>query len=96
MPLVAHAQERERVRRVGVLANVTENDAEMQVSLKVFQQELERLGWSEGRNVRVDIRFTQADLARHPALAKEMVAQQPDVILVHTTPVVTAVQKDAE
>ena len=92
MPLAARTQE--RVRRVGVLANVTENDTEMQASLKVFRQELERLGWSDGRNVRIDTRFTQADLARHPALAKEMVARQPDIMLVHTTPLAAAVQKE--
>ena len=92
LPRGAFAQD--RIRRVGMLINVAENDAEMQASLTAFRQELERLGWSEGRNVRIDIQLTQADLGQVPRLAKEMVAQQPDVILAHTTPLVAATQRE--
>ncbi len=93
LPPAVRAQS-ERIRRVGVLANVSENDAEMQASIAEFRQVLQRLGWSEGRNVRFDIRFTRAELDRIPALAKEMVALQPDVMLVHATPLVAAVQNE--
>ena len=91
-PLAARAQA--RMRRIGVLANVSDKDAEIQASLAEFRQVLERLGWSEGRNIRIDIRFTQANLDQRQSLAKEMVAQQPDVILAHTTPLVAATRRE--
>ena len=56
---------------------------------------LERLGWSEGRNVRIDTRFARANVDQHQALAKELVALQPDVIVAQTTPVVTALQRES-
>lgn len=90
-PLSAHAQQ--GVRRIGVLANVTENDAEMRASLVAFRQELQRLGWSEGRNIHIETRFAYGSLDRMETLSKEIVALQPDVILVHATPLVAAVQK---
>src|SRR6185312_4081414 len=55
---------------------------------------LEQLGWSEGRNVQFDIRFAQGDVDRIKALAKELVALQPDAIFAHSTPVVAAVQRE--
>jgi putative tryptophan/tyrosine transport system substrate-binding protein len=93
-PLAAHAQQGERVRRVGILLNVAENDQEVQASLTAFKQELERLGWSEGRNVRTDVRFAQGNPDRARALAKELLSLQPDLILAHTTPIVGALQKE--
>jgi putative ABC transport system substrate-binding protein len=93
-PLVARAQQSERVRRIGVLAALPEDDPEMQASLAAFRQELDRLGWSEGRNVRIDFRFAR-DVDQHQTLAKELVALQPDVILAHTTPVVAAVLRES-
>ena len=92
-PLPARAQQG-GVRRIGVLINVAENDAEMQASLTAFRQELGRLGWSEERNVRIDIRLSQANLDQLQGLAKEVVAQQPDVILAHTTPLIAATQRE--
>ncbi len=56
-PLAARAQQADRVRHVGVLMGIAEDDAETKARLAKFRQELERLGWSEGRNVRIDIRF---------------------------------------
>ena len=56
-PLAARAQQPERMRRIGVLAAFAEDDPDLQAWLSAFQQGLERLGWSEGRNVRIDIRF---------------------------------------
>jgi putative ABC transport system substrate-binding protein len=94
-PLAVRAQQpAERTRRIGVLAALAEDDPDNQASLAVFQQELDRLGWSQGRNVRIDFRFARARVDQVEALAKELVALQPDVILAHTTPVVAALQRE--
>jgi putative tryptophan/tyrosine transport system substrate-binding protein len=70
-----------------------ENDADTNARLAGFRQELERLGWSEGRNIRIDYRFASAG-ARAPVLAKELLALQPDVILANSTPVTAALQRE--
>jgi putative tryptophan/tyrosine transport system substrate-binding protein len=93
-PLAARAQQSDRIRNIGVLINEPENGPQIQASLTAFRQELERLSWSEGRNVRFDTHFTQGKLIETQELAKKVVASQPDVILVHTTPFVAAVQKE--
>src|SRR5436309_3004394 len=95
LPLAARAQQGERIRRIGVMANVSENDAEMEASLAAFRQELEQLGWSEGRNVRIDKLFTRANLDQLQALAKQMMALQPDLIVAHATPIVAALQRES-
>jgi putative ABC transport system substrate-binding protein len=94
VPHAARAQQSDRIRNIGVLINEPENGPQIQASLTAFRQELERLSWSEGRNVRFDTHFTQGKLNEMQELAKKMVASQPDVILVHTTPFVAAVQKE--
>ena len=81
------------MRLIGVLINEPEDGPQVQASLAAFKQELDRLGWSEGHNVRFDAHFTQGDLAKMQELAQTMVASQPDVIFVHTTPFVAAMQK---
>ena len=93
-PLAARAQQSDRIRNIGVLINEPENGPQVQASLTAFRQELGRLSWSEERNVRFDTHFTQGKLDEMQELAKKMVASQPDVILVHTTPFVAAVQKE--
>ena len=90
-PLAARAQQPERMRRVGVLAGLAEDDPEMRGRLAAFRQGLEKRGWSEGRNVRIDYRFAPAS-AQVQVLAKELVALQPDVILALSTPVTAALQ----
>jgi putative ABC transport system substrate-binding protein len=90
-PLPAHAQQGERVPRIGVLMAVGRNDADTKARLAGFQQGLERLGWSEGRNIRIDYRFAPAG-AQAEVLAKELVAMRPDVILSQATPGTTALQ----
>ena len=92
-PLTARAQQSDQMRRVGVLINEPEDGPQVQESLAAFRRELDRLGWSEGHNVRFDIHFTEGDLAKMQELAKAMAASQPDVIFVHTTPFVAAMQK---
>ena len=89
-PLAARAQQGGRIRRIGVLASLPEGDPEMQARLAGFRQGLERLGWSEGRNVRIDYRFAAASPGQFQALAKELLALQPDVILAQSTPTAAA------
>jgi putative ABC transport system substrate-binding protein len=90
-PLAARAQQAERVRRIGVLMGVAEDRPEANARLAGFRRGLEKHGWFEGRNVRIDYRFapggTQAQV-----LAKELIALKPDVILANSTPVAAALQ----
>ena len=95
-PLAARAQQPDRMRRIGVLAPLAEDDPEMTARLAGFRQGLEKRGWSEGRNVRIDNRFapdSSADQAQ--VQAKELVALQPDVILAQATPLVAALQRES-
>jgi putative tryptophan/tyrosine transport system substrate-binding protein len=85
-PLAAHAQQPERVRRIGVLMAVAESDADVRSGVALFQQSLQELGWKDGRNIRIDYRWGDADADRIQALAKELVGLQPDVLVAHSTP----------
>jgi putative ABC transport system substrate-binding protein len=95
-PLAARAQQGGPMRRVGVLVGGAETDPEIQARLTAFRQGLERLGWSENRNVRIDFRYAQASVERAPALAKELVALRPDVILADTTPIAAGLQRESQ
>ena len=94
-PVAAQAQPTERMRRIGVLVGLAENDPEMKQRLDGFREGLEKLGWFEGRNVVIDYRFapggTQAKL-----LAKELVALQPDVLLSQSTPATAALKPETD
>ena len=90
----ARAQQSERVRRVGVLVGFTENDPEWQARLFGFRQALEKLGWSEGHNIRIDYRFSRASADQAQLFAKELISLQPEVILVQSPHVATAVQRE--
>ena len=81
------------MRRIGVLVGLAENDPDTKARLAGFRQGLEKLGWSEGRNVRIDYRFAPAGAQAH-LLAKELVALQPDVILAQSTPATAALQRE--
>jgi putative ABC transport system substrate-binding protein len=85
------AQALERVRRVGVLMNLTEDDPEAQTRIAAFMQGLQELGWAVGRNVRVDYRWG-GDANRYRKSAEELVALAPDVILASTNPALAAAQ----
>jgi putative tryptophan/tyrosine transport system substrate-binding protein len=91
-PLAARAQQRERMRRIGVLVNNLETDPEAQGQVAVFRQALEQLGWLEGRNIHIELRFSANNYERLPQLAQEMVALNPDVVFAHTTLAVKALQ----
>jgi putative ABC transport system substrate-binding protein len=80
--LTAHAQQSERMRRVGVLTGISGSDSETKVRMAAFSQELQRLGWIDGQNVRIDIRGGGGDVAQVRKYAAELVALAPDVILV--------------
>jgi putative tryptophan/tyrosine transport system substrate-binding protein len=93
-PLVARAQQGERVRRIGVLMSFDENDPEAKARISAFTQALADLGWTDGRNVRMDFRWGGGDTNRIRALAQELVGLQPDIILTHSTPPTIALQRE--
>ena len=88
-PLAARAQQ--GMRRIGVLVGLAENDPEMKERLARLRQGLEKLGWAEGSNLRIDYRFAPAGAQAH-LLARELVALQPDLIITQSTPATAAMQ----
>jgi hypothetical protein len=82
-PLAARAQQGERIRRIGVLHSLASDDSEGQARLTAFVQGLQELGWTDGRNVRIDYRWAAGDAERARRYAAELVALAPDVILAH-------------
>ena len=85
-PLIAVAQQSDRMRRIGVLMGFAESDPEGQALVAAFREGLQQLGWTEGRNVRIDYRWTALDKELMQRFAKDLVALQPDVILTQSTP----------
>jgi putative ABC transport system substrate-binding protein len=94
-PLAAHAQQADRMRRVGVLVNRVADDPEEQARLAAFRQRLQELGWTEGRNLRIDYRWAAADADRSRTYAAELIALAPDVILAASSQNVAALQQTA-
>ncbi|MFZ2075660.1 MAG: ABC transporter substrate-binding protein [Xanthobacteraceae bacterium] len=92
-PLAARAQRSDQMRRIGVLMSFAADDAAAQARLTVFLQTLQQLGWMDGRNVRIDIRWSASEPERIRRYAAELVAFMPDVILASTTPGVAALQQ---
>jgi putative ABC transport system substrate-binding protein len=93
-PVVARAQQRDRVRRIGVLMPGNENDPTFKSRVSAFTQALADLGWTDGRNVRMDLRWHGGDINRMRALARELVGLQPDIILSDSTPATVALQRE--
>ena len=89
-PVGARAQQPERMRRVGVLIPFAESDVDAQIRVTEFQQRLQQLGWTNGRNIRIDYRWTAGATDRIPIFAKELVQLEPDVIVGQATPSVLA------
>ena len=86
-----HARAQDRVRRIGVLMGYAESDRQGQAFVAAFRDELQKLGWTEGHNIRIDIRWATADDAEATQrLARELVALQPDLILSFNTPTTAA------
>src|SRR5262249_18981166 len=92
-PVMARAQSGERMRRIGVLLNVTADDPESPARLTAFAQGLQELGWIDGRNARIDFRWGGADVDRICRYAAELVAVTPDVILCSGSPTVAALEQ---
>jgi len=92
--LAARAQQRERMRRIGVLTPRDENDPEWKPRYSAFAQARADLGWIDGRNVRMDLRWAGGDINRIRALAQELVSLQPDIILANSTAVTAAFQRE--
>jgi putative ABC transport system substrate-binding protein len=93
-PMVARAQQPNRMRRIAVLMGWDENDPEAKAFLSGFTQGLAELGWTDGRDVRIDVRWGAGDVDRIRPLAKEVVDLKPDVILATTTSVTAAMQRE--
>ena len=93
-PVVAGAQQGDRVRRIGVLTPGDENDPEWKIFVSAFTQALADLGWTDGRNVRMDIRWGGGDTNRIRALAQDLVGSQPDIILASSTAATVALQRE--
>ena len=93
-PLAAWAQQPERMRRIGVLIGVAESDQEGQARVAAFRKELQKLGWTEGSNVRIDYRWPAADANRLREDAADLVGLTPDVILVNPSAALTALLRE--
>jgi ABC-type uncharacterized transport system substrate-binding protein len=92
IPLAAGAQQTERVRRFGVLMSTAADDPVGQARIAAFRQGLQKLGWTEGQNVRIDIRWAGGNADLHRKFAAELVALTPDVVLDTASPTVAALQ----
>jgi len=92
-PLVARAQQPERMRRIGVLMNLTADDDDASPRVTALAQGLQQLGWTAGRNVRIDYRWGAVDADRSRRYATELLALAPDVILASSSPAVAALQQ---
>jgi putative ABC transport system substrate-binding protein len=92
-PIAARAQQPERMRLIGVLAAYAESDPEAHARIAAFLQGLRELGWTEGRNLRVELRWGTGDPDRAQSFATELISLAPDVIVVHGTPALTALHR---
>ena len=93
-PLAARAQQVDRVRRIGALLAGDENDPVRKTFVSAFIQSLAGLGWTDGRNLRMDLRWAGGDINRIRALAQELVGLQPDIILTNMTLAIVALQRE--
>jgi putative tryptophan/tyrosine transport system substrate-binding protein len=93
-PLAVRAQQGGRVRRIGVLIGLDENDPLGNARIFAFTQALADLGWADGGNVQMDVRWSGGDINRTRALAEELVGLQPDIILPDSIPATAALQRE--
>jgi ABC transporter substrate binding protein len=93
-PLAARAQQAAGIRRVGVLMGYAETDPAAQAQVTAFRQELQKLGWEEGRSIRVDVRFPGTDVGRVRAMLMELISLTPDVLVSNTNLVTAVVQAE--
>src|SRR6516165_4498163 len=93
-PLAARAQQPDRVRHVGILMNVVQEDPGGPADVMAFRQGLAELGWIEGRNIHVEFRWPGGDIDRVRALVTELVALRPDVLIGRSTPTIVALKRE--
>ena len=93
-PLAVRAQQPDRMYRIGVLIPFAESDVVAQIEVSAFREQLQQLGWTDGRNLRSDYRWAAGDIGKIRTFAKELVALRPDVILARTTPVTAALLRE--
>jgi putative ABC transport system substrate-binding protein len=92
-PLAARAQQGDRMRRIGVLSTFAESDPEAQSLVEALDQSLQELGWVEGRSLRIDRRWAAGNPGRIDGFVKLLITLEPDVIVAHGTPAVSALRK---
>jgi putative ABC transport system substrate-binding protein len=92
-PLATQAQRCDQMRRIGVMIGTAESDPEAQVRARIFRHALQELGWTEGRNIRIDYRWGTGEPDRAQTYATELVTQAPDVILANGSPALTALHR---
>src|SRR5262249_6850589 len=92
-PLAARAQQPERMRRIGVLMTLNESDPEVRAWAAAFQEGLQKLGWVQDRNVRIDYRWGEGDFHRLQNRAAELEGMTPDVLFATDTPALVALQR---
>jgi putative ABC transport system substrate-binding protein len=92
-PTAARAQQQERMRHISVLLGFRETDPDQRRSVEEFRGSLRQMGWIEGQNVEIAYRYADGDPERARALARELVALQPELLVGHTTPVAAALQQ---
>ncbi len=95
-PLTARAQQPERMRRIGVLMGFEQDDPEGKVWLSGFTEGLQKLGWSDGRSMRMDVRWTGSNFDLMRRFARGVVGLQPDAILAHGTRVTKILQRETQ
>ena len=95
-PLAVRAQQPDRMQLVGVLMGYAESDPAAQSQVAVFRGALAKLGWTEGSNLRIELRWGAGDADRIRTLAKELVDLRPDAILGQTTPVIGALARETQ
>jgi putative tryptophan/tyrosine transport system substrate-binding protein len=93
-PLAARAQQSDRIRHIAVLMSDNENDPLAKARISAFAQALGDLGWTDGRNVRIELRWGGGDINRIRALAQELVGLQPDIIVTAATAAAAALQRE--
>jgi putative ABC transport system substrate-binding protein len=91
-PFAARAQQPDRIRRIGILSSTAEDDQDTKIYLATFVKELQQLGWTDGRDVRIDYRFVAGNPENYPKYAAELVALAPDVILAPGLSLVAVIQ----
>jgi putative ABC transport system substrate-binding protein len=95
-PLAAYAQQAEQIRRIAMLSGLTASDPEAQARLAAFHQGLKEVGWTAGRTLHIDFRWSNGDTAQTRTLARELVELKPELIVGMTTPAVAALVKETK